>query len=288
MTPLRKQSGFTLLEVVIVAALLVLLSGLLVVNLAEMRHRSTVAAGESEAQSMATAVGFAYNAVGIFPNLGYLALPKVLLSRPGQPDEVRQFFDYMGFYNDAAGRKAPSSILRNWSSTGFYGWAQGRDKALIKVQLPDRSIPPIDWPSDPWGNPYVLYLVKYIEGGSPTPYRFIDTAKENPDFMAALVSYGPDMIPGSVTGIPDRFPGNQFPALKTARLYQDARDVDPGSSAQFFMLPFTEYNGEPLRRKIIGPDSGTTFRNDFIPGAGAGVNLLGLLHPRSDDIIVTF
>lgn len=112
-----------------------------------------------------------------------------------------------------------------------------------------------NWPADQWGNPYVLYLFKYIP--RTDSWDFVQTSGEEPNFWAAVVSYGPDGVPGSPAG------GDTVDSLLGTRLF-----VQPNPRvAQFNALLLTEYNNARRERYSMPAPR------------------IGIVDPGSDDLI---
>jgi hypothetical protein len=130
--------------------------------------------------------------------------------------QVRPSFDTYG-YN--ASTQGVPNIISNWKAPYTQvseirrSYSQGI-KLLVKMRLPEPAnlafpkntalgddISLVDWPADVWGNPYSVYLIatdsSIIDpGNNPLGLRVIDHPGENPDYFAAVVSYGPNGVPG--------------------------------------------------------------------------------------------
>jgi len=301
---LGKSKGFTLIEVLIVAALLSLFAGIAVINIQQMYDSNKRKATFPETRALATAFSIARDNVGFFPNLFYLSQPKSLLTDAS--GVLLNRIDYMGFLQ-ASSSGPPPQILEQWQDGPYYGMSQGRSGsaqgqggiAKMRLPLPQAQAnswgDPVVWPADPYGNPYVLYLLK-VEKGSDPPYRFVGSLEETADYLVAVVSYGPDGIPGSVLdnrGNPTaslankalvKNPGVTYPALLNSRLYSEP---DPRDGT--YRLPFTAgYKFANNRNRILIIKNAEAYRNELIPGAPPNYELKGMLDPGSNDIVLKF
>jgi prepilin-type N-terminal cleavage/methylation domain-containing protein len=216
----RSRSGFTLIEILIVGAIIALFAGLAIFAAQAFYQNTTRKAIQDETKSIGTALAHARDDVGFFPRLHLLGSlfsqldPLGAVLRPG--------LDTYGFMvaggRLADGRNVPFSEA-TWRPpyTSVVEarrlFAQG-SRLLVKVRLIDPgtrsySIPGsneevslVDWPADIWGNPYVVYLV--TDGGAPNQntnplgLRMISHPLENPKYWAAVVSYGPNGVPGGL------------------------------------------------------------------------------------------
>ena len=142
-----------------------------------------------------------------------------------------------------------------------------------------------DWPTDTWGNPYAVYLVvgdsSAVLSNNPLGLRLINNPTEDPSFMAAVVSYGPNGVPGGNDLTVNADPGF-FQTLQNARLY-----LTPSESAA------TPPGAEFTLRSV----SGLTFDSSFVtsfPESIHASNLdpntgrVGMLDTGTDDIVWKF
>ena len=323
------------MEILIVAAIIAIFASLAIFNAQEM-YQSNVRKGcITETNSIGTALSMARDDLGFYPKLNYLMQPASLITR--QLDgEVRADFDYIGFYNPS--NPNPPALnarktLERWQTMGYAAMSQARNRisqgrgGVVQVRLPSGagnqgkggigqdavSDSLVEWPADPWGYPYVLYLLKVhrpAQAGTPE-WRFVDSLDEEPDFMVAVVSYGPDGIPGSTWLKPGPAPAYPWGDLRgrpvniatkeqrDARLYLDG-DVLGGSARYTLLLPIGyNYDSGPaaakLRTEIVKLQGNTSSQNDFanfggVPvGYGAGtLEARGILDPGSDDLVFKF
>lgn len=212
--------GFTLVEIIIVGTLIAIFSGIAVFSMQQIFESNLRKAAIGEVHQIGTALAFAKNDMGIFPKLNFLDDPKATLVDASGVllPFVSANFDYIGnstvglttrIANDYAGSYFAMSQSRN-------GLAQGR-KGIVRMRINgDPTNTESDWPADPWGNPYVVYLIKIERGsgGAPAP-RFINRATEEPD-VALVVSYGKDGLP-ALGGDPN---GRLYSVLIQGQVYE--------------------------------------------------------------------
>jgi len=195
----REQAGFTLVEIIIVAALISLFSGLATFGIQQMLKNNKLKAVIGETHQIGSSLLFAHEDVGFYPNIGYLAYNNDFI-------DVRYRWDRVHAMN------LPISIIKgqftyeNWRGPYFAAsptrnQISTRYKSLVTMILkPERQgvENEIPWPADQWGNPYVVYLMKYLP--RENDYSFIESLGEEPNFFAAVVSYGPNGVPGTPVG----------------------------------------------------------------------------------------
>jgi type II secretory pathway pseudopilin PulG len=218
--PGRSSSGFTLIEILVICAILAILTSLLTINVRETMQQTERKASFADARSVANALTTAYFDIGFFPRVGYLnfAVPELKVIA-GSAAVLPKSFDAMGFPDDRLAGKI-GAVYANWGKGGSYLTisaersnlvAGGSGGYLCKMNVPDLTTvgySPLTWPADPWGNPYVVYLVKVLDGTTPVgPGGAVTTASgmqcswiaspsEEPTYKALVVSYGPNGFPG--------------------------------------------------------------------------------------------
>lgn len=244
------RRGFSLIEVMLVSAILVILSALAFINVVyvmdQQRRKATIA----EARQIASAVTFARQNTGFYVKLNYLLEPLTPyldasgdgIVDPGPNgvieanDDLYADLEYNSFdltANDAYQRR----IKETWDGPYFALSPTARDSmrgptGYIEVEMPERSPSPPPyvkrrWPTDQYGNPYVLYLLELADPreGQPDPnddyhwvgnVRFLKIPTAEPSFAAAVVSYGEDELPGT-----QRDPANldELQRKRTQRLF---------------------------------------------------------------------
>jgi len=256
----RANGGFTLVEIIIVASLIALFSGLAMFGVQQMLKNSKLKAVIGETRQVGSSLIFAHQDIGFYPAIGFLSYNRDLINTRYGWARI----DSMGLavsslrvqhtYDKWSGPYFAASQTRNQLSYRF--------KSLVTMRLsPYRvTVDDIDWPADQWGNPYVLYLFKYIP--TTDTWEFIQTSGEEPNFWAAVVSYGPDGVPGSPAG------GDTVASLLDTRLfYQDDVRVPV-----FRALVPSDYNNARRERYSFKQVNPTDAR-------------IGIVDPGSDDLI---
>jgi prepilin-type N-terminal cleavage/methylation domain-containing protein len=203
--------GFTLVEMLVVAALIAIFAGLAVFNITAQLEREKSKASIAEARNIATAMSFAYDDLGFFPKIGLLKynLDNVFQFLKGTGFDSAEYHSYVVGNQDVRMRKM-------WRQNYMAG--SGPDKTVKMHYMSNGKEMILDWPADPWGNPYVGYFIKTIPATSPSAeptQKFIQKAGEKANYAAAIVSYGRNRVPGMKDSPPD--PSQRF----TWRLYGD-------------------------------------------------------------------
>jgi hypothetical protein len=165
-------------------------------------------------------MGFAQQDVGFFPKLAFLRFNSTNLLQvlTPSPTTLVNGLEANSFFVS----NLESRIVKNWK--GIYS-ALNQSK-LVKMQFESAvetvaspGVPTgtaslvVDWPADPWNNPYALYLVKTIPAGGldPLPRQsFLENSGDRANHFAGVVSYGRNGVPGLGDEPPD--------AERTARL----------------------------------------------------------------------
>ena len=308
--PSRRRRGFTLIEILIVASLIALFSGIAMFAVQAMYDQNRRKAMFDETKQIGQALHFAYEDLGFFPRINFIGYSKGLLTYDtgGGVEYVRPGFDTYGYLS--LGQKS-TAIADSWHgpymavtearaqlSQGQKGLAWMRimdqvvvdEKATIKNQYnEDPTV--VRWPTDTWGNPYVLYQIvadPVVAKENPTTNPLgLRLAKlgEQGDYFTAVVSYGPNGYPG---GYPPTDTKNATPLvgderLKSGALYVVGDLLPPQSdsdrwanftlrvaypsggqvslsSADFLdMLPETIHNNDSAKPGIIDPGSDDVF-----------------------------
>ena len=248
--------GFTLIEIIIVAALISLFSGLATFGVQQMLKNNKMKAVVGETRQIGQSLLFAHIDFGYYPKIGFLAHSRDVIDFRYGWDRI----DSMGF---DLGRTKYKFTFKNWNGP-YFAASQSRNQLSTRYKqlVTMRLHPPFQglenempWPADQWGNPYVLYLFRY----DPTQrtWQFIEKKDQEPDFWAAVVSYGPNAVPGAPVGL------ETVDQLRAACLY-----VQPDTRVSVFDdLESTEY--DPIRRQALSK----------------APNGIGIVDPGSDDII---
>lgn len=218
-----QRRGFTLIEIIVVSALIALLSGIALFSINEMYIRNIRKVSVAEAFQLATALSIAENDLDFYPKLNFLTQPRdlVLLDGPVQPpwdetgfsfttapDRCMPAIDYWGFLR--GDNAYLLRILDKWDGP-YMGVSQARQESnrgaqsgVVKMRIPNLAgvlingadISIVNWPADPFGNPYLLYQLKtHIEGSSNIPY-FLEKPDEAATYKNMIVSYGRNRFPG--------------------------------------------------------------------------------------------
>jgi prepilin-type N-terminal cleavage/methylation domain-containing protein len=301
----RKQTAFTLIEILIVAALISLLAGIAIINIQSAYQSNQRKATLGEGRSVATALSFAYEDVGIYPKLCFLSQGIFDIAPPQtapytQPGTfLLSGFEYTG-YDVNTPATMTNRIIKNWvkgaGSQGYFsagsgrrGLFQGRRGGIVKMEIPmdiynpqvlpsGQALPIYDWPADPWGRPYVVYML--IRAGNQSsglplvrfPNSTTDIARGN-IYALAVVSYGPNGIPGG----PEDYNAATLAMGLSYCLYSRDDRLYPGPPGQsdYRALRPQEYNA--ARRdawsyvKLLGQNP---------------PSYIGVIDPGSDDLII--
>ena len=337
----RHNRGFTLIEILIVGSLIVLFAGIAVINIQEIYKNNVRKAALGETNQLGVALSMAHQDLGFLPKLGFLILPDKLLinyatAQPPGDDKIYDFFDTIGYFNEyGIGDKSvppPTTITERWQTGGYFSMSQGRNNinqgrgGSVRMRVaPHVDAAVVDWPADPWGNPYVVYLLKVDETAAVAStrvfWRFTDSVSDKSDYKTMAVSYGPNGVPGVIwrkkntndrygTGTGDALPRTTTAEMVTARLFLDNNQLSlrgfvprPGSPpADFTMIGPEGYNWDTTvgnraeardRTRIIdGPDGDSdtliTQWNGRFPAPTNDTEIRGILDPGSDDLVFEF
>jgi len=210
-------------------------------------------------------------------------------------------------YLDALSGPAAGRIVNKWSGPYFpspsarSSVAQGGsgyvcDMVTSMTGPSDTIVTEVSWPADPWGNPFVVYLIKIDEGVDPssgeriTEIGWLENASQEANYRRLVVSYGPNGVPG---GSADEAFMNEA-IVNLAKPYRLFKEY-PGETGKFIALDSHEYttpmlsqldneaygylgNDNPDYDWVPGIQNGAPFEHDF---SGDIKFVLG-----SDDIII--
>jgi hypothetical protein len=272
----------------IVGALIALFAGIAVINIQQQFLSNKRKAMIGEARQLGTALGFAQLDLGIYPRFCFLPFSDRQMQfeaqeRIGDPTYFYQILDYTGI-----GTTPLAATLRNEWRGPYFAASQSRgavgqaNAGFVDMIVPEVGAEsPFQWPADAYGNPWVLYLVSidlqsgepyFINGNPPSFTDPIPSPTDDPDYLTAVVSYGPNKVPG---GGPTLDPGFAQATLDL-RLY-----TGDYKGRTYTSLTFSEYTA--TRARAISNRFGTAglaSNDDDIP--------TGILDPGSDDIIYEF
>ncbi len=215
----RRERGFTLIEILIVGALIALFSGLAVISIQQVFTSNVRKAAIGETRQIATALEFANMDTSVFPRLAWLSESSERMSLIGTQlgigDQIFTRLDTNGRIVGAAGA---NRLANQWDGPYFAfsqqraGVAQGRGGFVYMIfpDLPSQGPNSVGdsggirWPADPWNNPYVVYMLDVDPTTTPPRLTFVTdtpvTGGTAPDrkgnFVNAVVSYGPNQYPG--------------------------------------------------------------------------------------------
>lgn len=198
------RRGFTLIEMLIVSAMIVLLAGLAIIGAQQMYEATKKKVNQDETKSIATALSQCKQDVGFYPRLHMLGVPQSLvLFRQGTPAQIavnsitsfytRPGFDTYGFYGSGyamfgnALANPVFHIYKFWkppymevSEARASNQSGGRRSGIIRMRLSDAEYQVgfpkgvggedpslVWWPTDAYGNPYMVY---HLCSDSPAYY----------------------------------------------------------------------------------------------------------------------
>lgn len=319
-----RRRGFTLVELIIVAALIALFSGLAVIAVQQQYRSNIRKATIAETRNIASALDFAALDTNVFPKLCWLtesregmAFVSNLVSGGNSSLIVYGALDINSRNVDA---QTAARFQNLWKGPYFSlsqtraGAAQGRG-GFVYMTIPSlantggadnpasvNSQGGIRWPSDPYYNPYVVYMLDIVDPNlASSPLAFVnEAAPADPtrkgNFVNAVVSYGSNRYPGGLEDVRGDFgpisAGNaaandvgQGPY--SLRLYRGAPNFTPANKGfpTYTMLSSGEYNRNRANvwgRRFTGFVAGGLVAQD--PNGVA----VGITDPASDDVIFEF
>ncbi|MBX7246919.1 MAG: prepilin-type N-terminal cleavage/methylation domain-containing protein [Candidatus Sumerlaeaceae bacterium] len=236
-----RSKGFTLVEMLIVAALIALFAGLAVINIQQQFELNKQKAATAECREIGTAMSFALNDLGFYPKICFLRFNYLTLTQEISTLPLNQF-EYHGLTVGGI----TSRLQNQWSKAGAY--AAFNFKKLALMQIPGSSRDPFEWPADPWNNPYVAYIVQAVQNGNTVENRFIKSAGETGNFFAGVVSYGRNRVPG----LTDEPTGADINARNALRLYKDGAAFNT-----YIALTETEYDAAKAAMIFTSPPNPT-------------------------------
>lgn len=316
----RRRRGFTLVELVIVGALIALFSSLAVFSVQQQFRSNLRKATIGETRQIATSLDFANLDTSIFPKLCFLAESREGIAFLAQQmgESPTQLFGSLEMYNRGAAAVQSGSInnasriFNQWDGPYFAlsqaraGVSQGRGGYTymllpdLNASGPNSTTTPggIRWPADPYNNPYVVYMLDLVLG-TPSFLQFVPDGQDlgrKGNYVNAVVSYGPNNYPGGVEFEEPRilFQGSGDPFDQTGgstpyalRLYTGR----PGFTGEKGAITF-RWRGGDLNFDGLARERANMWSRDFFNVGGvtpyAPSSGLGIADPGSDDIVFEF
>ena len=303
-SPRRSGGGFTLIEILIVGALIALFSGLAIFSVQQMYDSNRRKAMVGEAYQIATALSMARDDIGFYPRLHLLSLPRALVTTQQQVSgrtvlQPIPGMDTYGFFSPFTPPNFSKSIADNWrgpymgTSEARGGLSQG-GRGLVTVRLPDLPAGNdlVLWPADTWSRPWVIYQVSAAldPGSGEVVPRPITRPGENADFFNAAVSYGANGYPGNYfqAKLEDPEGSEVFTFIERMRAAALYIENQPGDLARYTMKTLS---GAADPQFLITPQdfafSMLADQQITEPDGDVGA-IKGILMPGSDDVIIRF
>lgn len=299
----RAIRGFTLLEILIVGALITLFSGIAIIAVQQMFDENRHKAMYPEAQQIGTALSMAYNAIGFYPRLHTLNQQHSNIVVQGSSNQLLALphMDTYGYLN--ATMKA-AVVDTNWkgpySAKSSTRLSQSQ-RAYVKMRLPDQqtiaytqlwqqqaavNIQIVDWPADTWSNPWMVYQVhKEIVAGEPV-YRLVRPGTEDnePDFKNCVVSYGANHVPGGNSETASNLPAYYDFLKNQASLYFE----DPSGQANYVLRSFgsNQFRLSDLTSDQLGGSFNYATYSNGTPDPKIGA--VGIFDEGTDDVVWEF
>jgi len=309
----RSSRGFTLIEILVVAALIAIFSAIAIISVQTQLINNRRKAIIGESRQIATAMDFAYNDVGFFPSIAFLDETAVTLELQsefifGDSDEIYARLQHYLIPNQSFiqtqkqfnGPYISSTQGRSRVSQGL----GGSRRMLIFNGIPGANDPQgVDWPVDAVNNPWVMYNLHldrstsslYFTTNSEDDSSALNLTKPSAtgNFINAIVSYGENQVPGggpnyNPTGDVDAATANSPQGL---RLYYG----NPNQSANPLTLHTIANGGLTGTNGNLRASAWTA---QFFQNAGGGAGTLaltddnsasvGITDDGSDDIVFSF
>lgn len=313
----RSCAAFTLLELLVVSGILALLAGLATISAATFIQIANERTTYGDCNSIGKSLSFAENDIGFIPRIHTLDLAQEdlivsLVSGTQTYSYARPGMDTYGMLGQDDAMTA--AVATNWVSS--YGAisksrqnvSSGR-KGIADVRLPEgdydtfanaigQDITLVKWPLDPWNNPYIVYEVTVdrtiVDTSNPRGLRLIDDPSEHGDFFTAVVSYGPNHVPG---GKKDTNLSQALELSRTAAMLCAEGDA-AGGDAMYTMRSMSDgldYQNQPVDVQGATLVLNLSLQSDQFTGSLPGsllsddpVDEPGILDKGCDDIFWEF
>jgi len=287
-----RRRGFTLLEILIIALVISILSGIAVFNIQTFVDNNKRKATIGEVRQLSQAISFARDDIGYLPKLCFLTESR-FSPRLASTDGVGNI---TGFHPDfqiyGANFATINPTVPLWKgpymgvATARGGAAQGVGGiAFVETNDPSGGALPrppeggvLVWPADSFGNPYVVYAMKWEFDSGLGRYRrelisqnSVDYA-EAPNATLAVVSYGRNRFPG---GGDSAAPGD-ITSRNALRLYTESTATPPPPTPA------------PKFRMLNHPELTQAMADVWDDDMGLGANVPGIIQAGSDDVIFEF
>jgi len=205
MRPARRHAAFTLIEILIVGALIALFAGLAIIGIQAQFENNIRKATIGETRQIAMALDFAFNDVGFFPKLCFLDdsiqnLERESQDQYGNPKTVYSYLHAVGINTLPRINTVESMWSGPYFSPAQYRTpaSQGRGGArYVQFTEPGSGNAQFKWPLDPYNNPYAVYMLNINRsGGAYLEFVEPDKPTQTGNFVNAVVSYGKNNVPG--------------------------------------------------------------------------------------------
>ncbi|MEQ8821732.1 MAG: type II secretion system protein [Sumerlaeia bacterium] len=290
MTRRTRQRAFTLVELVIVGALIALFSGLAIFGVQQQFRSNTRKAMIGETRQLAQALDFAFQDVGFFPVPCFLDDSRTTFELSSQQvfaGDPNRLYLNMGVY-DILPLNQIANVRENWRGAYFSASqsrsavAQGRGgskKMVLPLVSPDFAF---DWPADTYNNPYMIYMLDIDPASTATnpTLRFTENSTQNTgNYVNAVVSYGLNQVPGG---------GDLFQATGN---FDDIADGGPYGLRLYTgnpnntELPLTYLSPATLTQSAADARA-NAWTTEFAQNAGI-INRLALNNDLNDQVAIT-
>lgn len=305
------KRGFTLIEILIVGALIALFSGLAVISIQQVFQSNVRKAAIGETRQIATALEFANLDTSVFPRLSWLSQSpegmRLIGTQIGVGDAIFTRLDINGRLTGAAGA---NRIFNQWDgpyfavATSRAGTAQGRG-GFAYMLFPDlpangpnsaTGTGGIRWPADPYNNPYVVYMLDIDFNTSQLSFVTDEAVGNQPatrkgNYVNAVVSYGPNNYPGGTEFNRVPYEGADQssigPGPYALRLYRGRPDFRPPAKGVVTHQYLTQNELNIPRANAWSQDFFTNVPGGNQPQDENG-NPVGITDTASDDIVFEF